>query len=116
MAHRSKDPNRLKDNDQRLVEAQEAANYLVDKRGTRGAASLLEWTQADISRISRGKWREIKMYPETVEALLFAYTVVANDESLIAPLRDELREFSREVGAVAKRAAKIRGMIKRVTR
>lgn len=116
MAKRVNDPNRIKSGDDRLTAAQDAAAYLVSQRGTRGAASLLGWTMADISRIANGKWGEIKMYPETVEALMFAQSVLAHDESLIAPLRDELREFSREVGAVAKRAAKIRKMIQRVTR
>lgn len=116
MTHRDKDPNRLKDTDQRLQEAQDAANYLVDQRGTRNAAALLEWSAADISRIANGKWKEIRMYPATVEALLFAQMVVSNDEALIAPLRDELREFSREVGAVVKRSARIRKMIKQITR
>jgi hypothetical protein len=116
MHKRTADPSRLKDGDQRLTDAMEAANYLVEQRGTRGAATLLEWTQADLSRIANGKWKEIKMYPETVEALLFAYAVVSNDVALIDPLRDELREFSRELGALVKRSAKIRGMIKRVTR
>lgn len=116
MARRAVDPNRIKDNDERLKIAQDAAVYLVSQRGTRGAAKLLEWSMADISRIANAKWREIRMYPETVEALLFAQMVVMNDESLVAPLRDELREFSREVGAVARRSARIRGMIKKVTR
>lgn len=116
MAHRDKDPNRIKDGDDRLNQAQDAASYLVSQRGTRGAASLLEWTMADISRIANGQWTQIRMYPETLEALLFAQAVVSNDEALIAPLRDELREFSREVGAVVRRASKIRKMIGRVTR
>ena len=116
MAHRDKDPNRIKDNDPRLTEAQEAANYLVEQRGTRNAATLLSWSAADISRIANGKWKEIRMYQETVEALLFAQAVVSNDENLIAPLRDELREFNREVGAVVRRASRIRKMIKMITR
>jgi len=116
MPHRDKDPNRIKVNDPRLAEAMEAASYLVEQRGTRGAAALLEWPASDISRISNGKWNEIKMYPETVEALLFAYAVVSHDESLVAPLREELREFNREVGAVVRRASKIRKMIGRITR
>jgi hypothetical protein len=56
------------------------------------------------------------MYPETVEALLLAYAVVSNDVALIDPLRGELHEFSRELGALVKRSSKIRGMIKKVTR
>jgi hypothetical protein len=116
MAHRDKDPNRIKENDQRLIVAKNAASYLVDQRGTRGAASLLEWSIADINRIANGKWKEIRMYPETVEALLFAEAVVSHDESLIAPLRDELKEFNREVGAVVRRASRIRKMIKGITR
>lgn len=116
MAKRTIDPNRIKDNDDRLKAAQDAAAYLVSQRGTRGAAKLLEWSMADISRIANARWREIRMYPETVEALLNAQALVENDESLIAPLREELREFVREVGAVARRSARIRKMIKRVTR
>lgn len=116
MTKRVIDPNRLKDDDKRLKDAQDAAAYLVEQRGTRGAAKLLEWTMADISRISNAQWKQIRMYPETVEALLMAQKLVENDESLIAPLRDELKEFSREVGAVVRRASRIRGMIKKVTR
>ena len=116
MTKRTTDPSRLKDTDPRLQDAFEAACYLVDQRGTRGAASLLQWSMADISRIANCKWKEIRMYPETVEALLFASAMVSRDEALIAPLRDELREFNREVGAVVKRAARIRKMITRVTR
>jgi hypothetical protein len=116
MHKRTADPSRLRDTDERLTDAMEAAQYLVEHRGTRGAALLLEWTQADLSRIANARWREIKMYPETVEALLLAYTVVANDAALIDPVRVELHEFSRELGALVKRAAKIRGMIKKVTR
>lgn len=116
MPKRTTDPNRLKDGDPRLDDAQSAAAYLVEQRGVRGAAKLLEWTMADMSRISNAQWKQIRMYPETVEVLLMAQTLVVNDASLIEPLRDELREFSREVGAVVKRAATIRGMIKKVTR
>lgn len=116
MAQRTKDPNRIKDTDERLNQAQEAASYLVSQRGTRGAASLLEWSMADISRIANGRWKEIRMYPETVEALLFAQALVSNDESLVAPLRDELKEFSRELGALVRRSSRIRKMIKRITR
>ena len=116
MPRQGKDPNRIKDGDSRLNQAQEAASYLVLQRGTRGAASLLEWSMADISRIANGKWKEIRMYPETVEALLFAQAMVSHDESLIAPLRDELKEFSRELGAAVRRAARIRKMISRITR
>lgn len=116
MAHRAKDPNRIKETDERLNQAQEAAAYLVNQRGTRGAASLLEWSMADISRIANGKWKEIRVYPETVEALLFAQALVSNDESLVSPLKDELKEFSREVGAVVRRASRIRKMISKITR
>lgn len=116
MAHRDKDPNRIKDSDSRLAQAQEAASYLVSQRGTRGAASLLEWSMADISRIANGKWKEIRVYPETLEALLFAQALVSHDEALIAPLRDELKEFSRELGAAVRRASRIRKMISRITR
>lgn len=110
------DPNRINDGDKRLDDAQKAAAYLVKQRGTRGAAKLLEWSMADISRIANSKWKEIRMYPETVEALLMAQMLVENDESLIAPLRDDLKEFTRELGAVVRRSAKIRGRIKKVTR
>ena len=116
MAHRDKDPNRIKNNDPRLKQAQDSAVYLVEQRGTRGAAQLLGWSAADISRIARGKWNEIRMYPATLEALLFVCSVVQNDESLVAPLRDELHEFSRELGAIVKRASSIRKMISRITR
>lgn len=116
MTKRSTDPQRIKDGDERLNQAKDAAAYLVSQRGTRGAASLLDWSMADISRIANGKWKEIRMYPDTVEALLFAQDVVSRDESLVAPLRDELREFQREVGAVVRRASRIRGMIKKITR
>lgn len=116
MTKRIVDPNRLKDGDKRLDQAQKAASYLVKQRGVRGAAKLLEWTMADISRISNAQWNQIRMYPETIDAILMAQTLVSNDESLIAPLRDELREFTREIGAAMKRANRIRGMIKKVTR
>lgn len=116
MTRQTKDPNRIKETDERLTQAQEAASYLVNQRGTRGAASLLEWSMADISRIANGKWKEIRVYPETVEALLFAQALVSNDESLVAPLRDELKEFSRELGALVRRSSRIRKMISRITR
>jgi len=116
MPKRTNDPLRIKVGDDRLNQAQEAAAFLAEKRGVRGAAGLLDWSMADISRIANGKWTEIKMYPETVEALLLAYSVVANDVALIDPIKSELAEFSREVGAVVRRAARIRKMIKRVNR
>ena len=116
MAKRVVDPLRLQDGDERLELAQQAGAYLVKQRGVRGAAKLLGWTMADMSRISNAQWKQIRMYPSTVETLLMAQTLVENDEKLIAPLRDEFREFAREAGATARREARIRGMIKKVTR
>ena len=116
MARRIIDPNRLKKGDERLTQAQEAARYMADKRGVRNTAALLEWSAADISRIANGQWDKIRMYPETVEALLLAYTVVANDSNLIEPLKGELTEFSRELGALVRRSSRIRKMIKAIKR
>ena len=112
--HKS-DPNRVTNKNQ-LNEAQEMAAYLVAQRGTRGAADLLRWTMADMSRISNGKWNEIRLYPEHLAALRLAHDVVENDTYLLDQIRAALNEVTEMAGEFARNLAHVRRMVRKVTR
>jgi hypothetical protein len=109
------DPNRIKDPDL-MREAQECAKFLVDLRGTRGTASWLHWTMADVSRMANGKWNEIKLYPDQLKTLQLARDLAADDNGLVDPIRVAMKEFTEDIGTLSRKATMIRRMVRKVTR
>ena len=109
------DPNRITDADLKQ-EAQDCASYLVQCRGVRGTAAWLHWTMADVSRMSNGKWNQIKLYPDQLNTLRLARDLAADDEGLVEPIKTAIKEFTGDIGALSHKATLIRRMVRKVTR
>jgi hypothetical protein len=69
---------------------------------------------ADISRIARGRWGEIKLYPEHIAALKLAHDIVERDTYLRDEARAMLIELSAEFGGVTKKITALRRVLRKL--